>query len=50
MKKQKIKRLSFPKKVITGLFAGTMFLPVWAPTSQAAAPEKNRYYSISVLK
>lgn len=48
MKKQKIKEFLSSKKVITGLFAGTMFLSVWAPTSQAATPEKNRYYSIKL--
>ncbi|PDX99426.1 RICIN domain-containing protein [Bacillus pseudomycoides] len=34
------------KKVITGLFAGTMALSIGAPASQAATPEKNGYYSI----
>lgn len=46
MKKQKIKKFPLSKKVITGLFAGAMALSIWAPASQAATPENNRYYSI----
>ncbi|MFV5170624.1 RICIN domain-containing protein [Bacillus cereus] len=34
------------KKVITGLFAGAMALSIGASSSEAAAPENNRYYSI----
>ncbi|AJA22341.1 TPA: RICIN domain-containing protein [Bacillus thuringiensis] len=48
MKKKKIKRLPLPKKVITGLFVGAMALSIWAPESQAATPENNKYYNINL--
>ncbi|MGY1465612.1 RICIN domain-containing protein (plasmid) [Bacillus toyonensis] len=34
------------KKVMTGLLAGATSLSIWAPSSEAATPEKNSYYSI----
>ncbi|MGH0544808.1 RICIN domain-containing protein [Bacillus cereus] len=37
---------SVSKKVMAGLAVGAMSLSIWAPASQAASPEKNRYYSI----
>ncbi len=37
---------SISKKVMAGLGVGAMSLSIWAPTSEAAAPEKNEYYSI----
>ncbi|MED1093535.1 RICIN domain-containing protein [Bacillus paramycoides] len=46
MKKQKIKKFPFSKKVMTGLFAAAMGLSIWTPASHAETPEKNGYYSI----
>ncbi|CAI8924686.1 MULTISPECIES: hypothetical protein [Bacillus] len=37
---------SISKKVMTGLAAGAMGLSIWAPSSEAAAPEKNEYHTI----
>ncbi|MED0906706.1 toxin [Bacillus cereus] len=37
---------SLSKKVMAGLLVGATSLSIWAPTSEAAAPEKNRYYSL----
>ena len=37
---------SISKKVMAGLLVGATSLSIWAPSSEAAAPEKNRYYSI----
>ncbi|MED1287614.1 RICIN domain-containing protein [Bacillus mycoides] len=37
---------SISKKVMAGLGVGAMSLSIWAPSSEAAAPENNRYYSI----
>lgn len=37
---------SISKKVMAGLGVGAMSLSIWAPTSEAATPEKNGYYSI----
>lgn len=34
------------KKVMTGLLVGATTLSIWAPSSQAATPEKNSYHSI----
>lgn len=34
------------KKVMTGLLVGATSLSIWAPSSEAATPENNRYYSI----
>ncbi|MBE5107882.1 RICIN domain-containing protein [Bacillus thuringiensis] len=36
------------KKTMTGLFAGAMALTIFAPASQAATPEKDRYYTINL--
>lgn len=46
MKSRKIKKFPFSKKIVTGLFAGTMALSIGVPASHAATPEKNAYYSI----
>ncbi|PDZ74511.1 RICIN domain-containing protein [Bacillus pseudomycoides] len=37
---------SISKKVMAGLLVGATSLSIWAPASQAAAPENNRYYSV----
>ncbi|WP_336992631.1 RICIN domain-containing protein [Bacillus toyonensis] len=37
---------SISKKVMAGLLVGATSLSIWAPSSEAAAPEKNRYYSL----
>ncbi|MEH7051417.1 RICIN domain-containing protein [Bacillus pseudomycoides] len=37
---------SISKKVMAGLLVGATSLSIWAPASQAAAPENNRYYSL----
>ncbi|MBF7150585.1 RICIN domain-containing protein [Bacillus toyonensis] len=34
------------KKVMAGLLVGATSLSIWAPISEAAAPENNRYYNI----
>ncbi|MED1558649.1 RICIN domain-containing protein [Bacillus paramycoides] len=39
-------KFPFSKKVITGLFAGTMALSIAVPASHAETPEKNAYHSI----
>lgn len=46
MKRWKIKKVPFSKKIMTSLFAGAMTLSIWAPSSQAAVPEKNGYHTI----
>ncbi|PFE71526.1 toxin [Bacillus cereus] len=37
---------SISKKVMAGLLVGATSLSIWAPASEAASPENNRYYSI----
>ncbi|PFZ05998.1 toxin [Bacillus pseudomycoides] len=37
---------SISKKVMAGLLVGATSLSIWAPASQAAAPDNNRYYSV----
>lgn len=37
---------SISKKVMAGLLVGATSLSIWAPISEAAAPENNRYYNI----
>ncbi|MGH1329155.1 RICIN domain-containing protein [Bacillus pretiosus] len=37
---------SVSKKIMAGLGVGAMSLSIWAPSSEAAAPEKNAYHTI----
>ncbi|PGD92847.1 toxin [Bacillus pseudomycoides] len=39
---------SISKKVMAGLLVGATSLSIWAPISEAAAPENNRYYNIAL--
>ncbi|MEH7706728.1 toxin [Bacillus toyonensis] len=39
---------SISKKVMAGLLVGATSLSIWAPISEAAAPENNRYYNIQL--
>ncbi|PFS00110.1 toxin [Bacillus cereus] len=41
---------SISKKVMAGLLVGATSLSIWAPTSDAASLEKNRYYSVHSKK
>ncbi|SDE18889.1 Insecticidal Crystal Toxin, P42 [Bacillus wiedmannii] len=39
---------SISKKVMAGLLVGATSLSIWAPSSEAASPENNRYYTIQL--